>query len=273
MTTEQMKLGWKRLARDIIVVQGNDAEKYLHSQLSQAVEGMPIGESRESLLLQPTGKLDAVLRITRFADTVFVLDTEQGCGEAAMARLNRFKIRVQATIEQMPWQCVALRGAGARAAAESLNLAPSDGRVVPAWWGSDDSVDLLGATVADIALDSVDELSDAEFEAIRVRSGWPMVGVDVEPGCVPGETGLLGIAVSFSKGCYPGQELVERMDSRAAVSPKQLRRVTVSEGAQVGDAVVVDGNSVGVITSVAGTSAIARLGREAHDYGSALQPS
>lgn len=271
--TAQTQLGWKRIARDIIVVQGNDAEKYLHSQLSQAVEGMPVGESRQSLLLQPTGKLDAVLRVTRFADTVFVLDTEQGCAEAVMARLNRFKIRVQATVEQMPWQCVALRGAGARAAAESLNLAPSDGRIVPAWWGTDEAVDLIGATVADVALDAVVEFTDAEFNALRIQSGWPEVGIDIEPGCVPGETGLLGVAVSFSKGCYPGQELVERMDSRAAVAPKQLRRITVSEGSQVGDEVVVGGVSAGVITSVAGTFAIARLGRDAHDYGEALQPS
>ena len=70
-----------------------------------------------------------------------------------------------------------------------------------------------------------------EREAARVEFGWPRMGNEIVPGeTIPGGTGLAGIAVSFTKGCYPGQELVERMDSRAAEAPKSLRRLTVARG-------------------------------------------
>ena len=91
---------------------------------------------------------------------------------------------------------------------------------------------------------------------------------EIVPGeTIPAATGLTGIAVSFTKGCYPGQELVERMDSRAAEAPRSLRRLEVAEGAAPGDPVLDDGELVGELTSVAGTHG-ARL-REAHQRSSA----
>lgn len=261
-----------RLDRDVVVVQGPDAERYLQSQLSQQIEGMPLRSSRHSLLLQPTGRVDAVVRVTRFEDTVFVLDSEPGTAETIMTRLNRFKIRIDASIEQLPWQCVALRGEGARGLATSLGRVPSDGLAVDAWWGGDDAADLLGATVAFV--DGVGEMSAAEFDALRVSAHWPVVGVDVEPGCIPAETGLIPVAVSFTKGCYPGQELVERMDSRAASAPRELRAASVPAGTKPGDAFVVDGREVGIVTSVAGTesdsTAIVRVSRDALEATSPL---
>jgi folate-binding protein YgfZ len=268
-----MSVQWMRLDRDFLLVQGVDAEKYLHSQLSQSVQGMAVGSAQHSLLLQPTGKLDAVLRISRLEDTIFVLDMEPGTAQGAVLRLKKFMIRVQATIEVVQWQCVALRGEGALEVAKSLGRIPSEGAVVAAWWPTSHAVDLVGPAVADIPADSATVMSNAEFHSLRVNAGWPVVGIDIETGCVPGETGLLGVAVSFSKGCYPGQELVERMDSRAAVSPHVLRRVEVAAGAQVGDHIVVDGADCGVVTSVAGSVAIARMSRSANEYGEALQPA
>ena len=64
----------------------------------------------------------------------------------------------------------------------------------------------------------------AELEAARVADGWPAMGVEIEPGeTIPAETGVVAVAVDFRKGCYPGQELVERMDSRGATAPRSLR--------------------------------------------------
>ncbi len=268
-----MSVQWLRLHRDFLLVQGTDAEKYLHSQLSQSIQGMAVGSAQHSLLLQPTGKLDAVLRVTRLEDTIFVLDMEPGTAEAALLRLKKFMIRVQANIEVVQWQCIALRGEGALEVAKSLGRIPSEGAVVTAWWPTSHAVDLVGPFVADIPADAATVMSNAEFHSLRVAAGWPVAGIDIETGCVPGETGLLGVAVSFSKGCYPGQELVERMDSRAAVSPHILRRIEVALGTQVGAAVAIDGVNSGVVTSVAGTVAIARMSRSASEYGHALQPA
>jgi folate-binding Fe-S cluster repair protein YgfZ len=70
-------------------------------------------------------------------------------------------------------------------------------------------------------------------------------------------------AVSFTKGCYPGQELVERMNSRGASAPRQLRRLASTGGSPLatGSAVIEDGRDVGRVTSAAGAAALALVGR------------
>ena len=78
------------------------------------------------------------------------------------------------------------------------------------------------------------------------------------------------MAVSFTKGCYPGQELVERMDSRAAEAPRSLRRLDVAAGSAAGDPIVDDGAEVGVLTSVSGTRAIGWVKRSS-DLGTVVQ--
>ena len=69
--------------------------------------------------------------------------------------------------------------------------------------------------------------------------------------------------VSFTKGCYPGQELVERMDSRGAAAPRLLQVVEVPAGTRAGDAFVRHGEAVGVVTSVSGEWALAYVKRSA----------
>jgi folate-binding protein YgfZ len=93
----------------------------------------------------------------------------------------------------------------------------------------------------------------ADLETERVRAGWPRMGSEILPGdTIPAETGLIPIAVNFTKGCYPGQELVERMDARGATAPQSLRLLIAAEGAAAGDPVLDDeGAPVGRFTSVA----------------------
>ena len=200
--------------RDVVVVEGPDAATYLHSQVSQALLDLPVGERRWTFVLDPTGKVDGLARVTRTSDERFDLDTDAGFGTALLARLDRFRIRVDATTR--------LEGAG-----------PAD--------------------------------PDPDTEAARIALGWPRLGAEIVPGeTIPGGTGLTAIAVDFKKGCYPGQELVERMDSRGAEPPRALRRVTVPEGTRPGDPVLDDSDpavEVGVVTSVAGTEALAWIKR------------
>jgi tRNA-modifying protein YgfZ len=104
-----------------------------------------------------------------------------------------------------------------------------------------------------------------DLERARVVAGWPRIGAEIVLGeTVPAETGLTAVAVNFRKGCYPGQELVERMDSRGAEPPRSLRRLTVAEGTEPGAPVHdASGAEVGVVTSVAGTAALAMVKRGA----------
>lgn len=198
-------------ARDLVTVAGPDAASYLHSQLAQDVTDLPIGETRWTFVLEPTGKVDALARVTRTSEDTFLLDTDAGFGDTLAERINRFKIRVDADVEVTP--------------AEKPD--PSE-----------------------------------THEAARVAAAWPRMGAELVPGeTIPATTGIVERAVSFTKGCYPGQELVERMHSRGAEAPRSLRIIEVPDGANVGDPVLDGDVEIGSITSIAGTSALAYIKR------------
>ena len=228
---------WTEYPRDVVQVAGADALTYLQSQLSQDLRPLQVGQSAWSFVLQPTGKIDVLLRVWRTADDTFVLDTDAGFGEVLIARLNRFKIRVKAEVTPLDWKCIAVRGDGA---SDLEGLAS---------WG--DGVDLLDAAVLPPA--GVDHGTAEDLLAARIDAVWPQMGAEIVPGeTIPAETGITGAAVSFTKGCYPGQELVERMDSRGATAPKLLQRIVVG-----------DGEPLGTITSRSGPVALAYVKRSA----------
>ena len=107
-----------------------------------------------------------------------------------------------------------------------------------------------------------------DYERARIAAGWPAMGAEIVPGeRIPAEIAVVPVTVNFTKGCYPGQELVERMDSRGAEAPRQLRVLTVADGAQPGDPVADPddpaGAPIGEITSVAGGRALAYVRRGA----------
>jgi folate-binding protein YgfZ len=239
---------WCEYPRDAVEMHGPDAASYLQSQLSQDISRLEVGGSAWTFLLQPTGKLDVLARVWRVEDERFVLDTDAGFGEALAARLARFKIRVKADIVPLSWRCIAVRGEGP----------VPDGAL--ASWGV--GYDLLAESPQPPA--GVDEGDETRLLAARIDAGWPQMGTEIVPGeTIPAETGVSDVAVSFTKGCYPGQELVERMDSRGAAAPRAVRRVEVAEGTRAGDAYVVDGTEVGRVTSVHGTAALALVKRSA----------
>ena len=209
-------------ARDHVIVEGPDALTYLHSQIAQDIRDLAVGDSCWTLVLEPTGKVESLARVTRSNDEVFDFDIDAGYGEALAARLSRFKIRVKAEISVVP----------------AASADPS-----------------------------------AAHEGARVAAGWPRMGFEIVPGeTIPAVTGVVAMAVSFTKGCYPGQELVERMDSRGANAPRSLRIVAASEiadGAQLGDPLLdSNGAEIGTITSISplGDLALASVKR-GHELG------
>jgi len=219
-----------RITRDVITAQGKDARTFLHSQLSNDIAGLAVGTSRYAFALEPTGKIAALLRVRCIADDHFVLDVDAGCGDAALTRLNKFKIRVACDFALESREVVALRGLSATERDAALLR---DGAVA-AWRETDGAVDVFlrggsgststdGTAAGDSAADSAAKA--AEFHAERVRCAWPIFGIDINADSLPAETGLTEVCVSFTKGCYPGQELVERMDSRGSTAPRRLMRL------------------------------------------------
>jgi folate-binding protein YgfZ len=249
--------------RDVVRASGPDAASYLHGQLSQEVAALAIGGSARSFLLDPTGKTVAWLRVTRVADDALVLDTDPGFGPAMVARLERFKLRTDCTFELLDWQCVALRGADVPAVGACAGAAEV---VVAAPWPGGGAgaigVDLLGRSVQ--VPSGVAEGTAAEHEALRVAAGIPVTGIDLAADGIPNEAGrwVIDSSISFTKGCYTGQELVMRIDSRGGNVPHPLRLLDLLDPEPpAGAEVVVDDKAVGRLTSVAGGHALGPISR------------
>ena len=216
-----------------------------------------MGESAWTLLLEPTGKIVVLARAWRTADDTIVLDTDPGYGDVLRARLERFKIRVKAEIETLPWTSLVVYGD-----------ATSEGDVV-GWWGAGRVRLGAGPTPPD----DIDEGTAEDVEWARVAAGWPAMGAEIVPGdTIPAETGLAAVAVNFRKGCYPGQELVERMDSRGASAPRHLVRLTVDAGTAAGAPIMHENAEVGIVTSVAGTAALGYV-RRGIELGTPVAPA
>ena len=220
---------------------------------------MQPGEVRSSLLLQPTGKVDSLLRVTCAAADRFVLDCDPGFGESTVARLSRFKIRVNADIELQRQTWRAIRTTSSVADLEKISQPFDVSGAIPAWRSDGTAFDVFSPTIA--LPTTLREGTQDEFVASRVRALWPEMGVDITTDMIPAETGVVDVAVSFTKGCYPGQELVERMDSRGSMAPRRLCRVICAPGVKAGDKVVVNEEMVGVFTTVAGDIALALIKR------------
>jgi tRNA-modifying protein YgfZ len=251
-----MTSGWFDNPRDVLQVAGPDAQSYLHSQVSQDLRDLAVGASRWTFVLQPTGKVDVLARVLRTGDSEFVVDTDAGYGTQLMARLARFKIRVKVELEPLSWRCISVRGPGARRVE-----APTGCFAVDCGWPGIEGVDLLGPEPS--APSGWDEIDMLDASRMRIETGWPAMGSEIVETTIPGETGIIPIAVSFTKGCYPGQELVERIDSRGGNVARRLRLVRSEEFIGAGSELTekASGASVGRITSVAltadGTSTVA----------------
>jgi folate-binding protein YgfZ len=245
-------LGAAPLQRDVVRARGPEALDYLQGQLSQDVTALVDGESRPSLLLQPSGKVDAWLRVTRLGDDDLLLDVDQGAGDAVLARLARFKLRTEVDLELERWSGLAVRGPGAGAVD-----APSGSSVLAAAWPGVEAVDLLSS--GELALAGVPLVDVAVLEALRIECGVPTMGAELTEATIPAEAGawLIEASVSFTKGCYTGQELVARVDSRGGNVPRPVRGLLVDTAVPPpGAAVLADGSEVGTVTSSARSTAL-----------------
>lgn len=212
--------------RDVIVATGPDTEKFLQGQLSQDVATVEVGTSKYTLHLQPNGRVIALARLTRLDAETIVIDTEHGCGERMHSALSRFLIRTKCTltltlgVPTIQWPgCPVTTFAPVQATSDSmfpLMVSP-----LPFYEG----IDIVGHSRVELPDESVDS---SVAEAFRISVGIPRSGVELLESTIPSETGLTDAAVTFGKGCYVGQELVERIDSRGR-TVRLIRRIVSAQ--------------------------------------------
>ncbi|MGI8793332.1 MAG: YgfZ/GcvT domain-containing protein [Acidimicrobiales bacterium] len=229
--------------RDVIEMSGPDATSFLQGQLSQDVEALTDQRGAWSFLLEPQGKLAALLQIARGPDETYLLHTDAGFGEAVVERIERFRLRVKAELRLLDWRVLIIGGPGtAELVGAALQTYSID---LP---GVEGCVQVIGPNPAlptDVPL-----VESVWFEALRIEAGVPRLGVDVEVGAIPAESGLVDLAASFTKGCYTGQELVARIDSRGGRTPRRLAGVIDGPQSAMPCPLFHDGDEVGVLTSI-----------------------
>ncbi len=150
---------------------------------------------------------------------------------------------MKADVEAMEgWRCLAVRG-------------PDAHRIAPvgaaADWPGLPGVDLIGPAVE--PPDGVRTCSLDAYEVVRIEAGVPAMGRELNESTIPAEAGIVDMSVSFTKGCYTGQELVARIDSRGGNVPRRLRGIVLTgdTAPPAGATLHVDGKEVGVVTSSA----------------------
>jgi len=271
-------LGARRLDRDVLSVSGPDAFDYLQGQCSQDLAGLVVGRSVDSLVLEPDGKLCALVRVARIAEDNFMIDVEGGFGDVVAQRLSRFRLRSKVTIEATSAVCVALRGPDALSMAgpgdaEGVLDQDGDPLTLPFSWHGTEGVDLLGPGAEDAVPADARWCGGESWEALRVEAGIPVMGRELDGRTIAAEAGLLERTVSFTKGCYTGQELIARLDARGNRVARRLCGVVLADdggegphrrGDLLGSALVVEARAepVGSVTSAAwcpGVGAVAGL--------------
>ncbi len=228
-------------------VAGPEAQKFLQAIVSSDVDALEVGKTQHSLLLTPAGKVVSTLYILRSEVDTFLIVSEVGMCDAVFETLSRLLIRTKAVIEDMCESFVAVIGD-----------APN-GIVLDAEYCGAPSVELVLEMTTKNDTDSQDTFSHNDF---RISWGAISTQQDLGDNTIPQEANLDRHAVSFDKGCYLGQELVCRIDSREASTPFSFFALTLSKNADQGllsamyegeVQVFVGETSVGVITSM-GTS-------------------
>jgi folate-binding protein YgfZ len=263
-----------RSERGMFVVRGAGAADFLQGQVSNDVEGLAPGQGCYATILNHKGKLRTDLRVLRGAD-FFWLDTE-AIGHAVV----RHMLDTYTLGREVRWEDV---GAGhsilslvGPAADRLLDQAPpaEEHSLVDTgaglWVRTDLGIDLLCSTERAEQLRAeleVDEVSEEVAECVRIESGRPRLGLDMDAETIPQEAGINERAVDFEKGCYVGQETVARLHYKGKPN-RHLRGLLPSEPVERRTEILLGDKVVGRVGSTCvsprlGPIALALVRREA----------
>ncbi len=271
-----------RSERGKLALSGPEAKAFLQGQVSNDVESLTPGAGCYATFLTPKGKMLGDLRILDTGEEL-LLDTERSALQGLFNMIRRFSIGFDITLHKRTLECglLSLLGPEAAAVAGASGLpepehahAPADidGVAVRAI-RTDAGIDLLCAAPDTSALlealvaRGAATVSDEAAECLRIERGRPRYGIDLDETVIPQEAGLNARAVSFTKGCYVGQETVARLYYRGKPN-RQLHGLRALAPVAPGDAVTLGERAVATVTSSAvsprfGPIALAIVRREA----------
>ena len=235
-----------RSDRAKFLVRGGEAAEFLQGQVSNDVEALAPGSGCYAVILNHKGKLRTDLRVLRGEDFIW-LDTE-AIGHAVLAHM----LRTYTLGRDVQWEdltgartLVSVVGPAARELFEGPehSFEERDGRMYVA---TALGVDVIGEPGMELDFETV---PDEAAECLRIESGRPRLGFDMDADTMPQEAGINERAVSFTKGCYVGQETVARLHYRGKPN-RHLRGVRLSEPAERGAEIMLEKKLVGRLGSL-----------------------
>jgi folate-binding protein YgfZ len=277
--------------RGRIVVTGGDRLSYLHAMLTNDIVSLRPGTGCYAAYLTPQGRMIADMHVLELGDLT-LLDVEPGAKTAVLEKLEQFIFSEDVRLVDATADLGEIGVYGARAAAAILAAFQSgSGQLakeqldrlaeyhsVRAAFGGGTAViagdrelgvpgfvlyidagraAALEAAIRDAGAIAVDE---AVLEVLRVEAGRPRFGVDMDETTIPLEAGIEGRAISFTKGCYPGQEVIVRVVHRGhgRVARKLVGMVAAGSGVPArGDRILASDKDIGMVTS--GVASVALL--------------
>jgi folate-binding protein YgfZ len=255
-----------RSERGKLALTGAEAKSFLQGQVTNDIEALSPGEGCYAAFLTPKGKMLGDLRILDAGDEI-LLDTERVALQELFNMIRRFSIGFDVELHKRTLESgllsllgpesEAVAGGGGLGEPEHSNSAVTVGGIEARAIRTDLGIDLLcdaadvdglRAALGDAGVVAVPE---AVAECLRIERGRPRFGVDLDDTVIPQEAGLNERAVSFTKGCYVGQETVARLHYRGKPN-RHLRGLRLdADAAATGDELTFEGRAVGRLGSVA----------------------
>jgi tRNA-modifying protein YgfZ len=262
-----------RSDRGKVLIGGPDGAEYLQGQLTNDVEALEPGAGLYAALLDRKGHMQADMRVLRPAAEEILVDTEPEALAATLRHLQMYSVGreveiVDITAERAILSLIGPRSveiAGTAALPENACEEASVGTVACLAVGTRDGVDLIAAAA------DAERLSEAlrgagavpvsaeAAELVRIEAGVPRFGAEMGTETMPAEAGIVDDAVSFTKGCYIGQETVARLHYKGKPN-RHLRGLRLSGPAAPGAAVRIGEKEVGRLGSAAVSPAFGPIG-------------
>ncbi len=247
-------LGFNEQKRGVIAVWGKEAVQFLDGLISNDMKTLADGGQMLAAFPNAQGRLLAVVRVLRQGER-FLFETEEPTRDKVFQNLFRFTFAGDFFVDDLSQQHRYFEVFGVAASP------PPYERGVGAFRGRGGSLTLVipneeaGAALKNFTTAAAVEISDELYETLRIESGTPKYGVDMDETTIVPELGLDGL-ISYNKGCYIGQEIIARIHFRGHVA-KRLTGLFLSEppalaSGQLADAELftAEGKNAGRITTV-----------------------
>ena len=270
-----------RSARGKLLLGGAEGAEYLQGQLTNDIEALSPGEGCYAALLDRKGHLQADMRVLILAPDEIWLDIEPAALETARRHLEMYKVGREVDLADVSAErsilsligprSVEIAGTAALPEHASEETAVAGLRCLAV--GTAEGIDLIASTedagrLREVLVEAgAVEVGAEAAEVLRIEAGTPRFGAEMGPEAMPAEAGIVERAVSFTKGCYIGQEPVARLHYKGRPN-RRLQGLELSAPAEAGEALLLGEKEVGKIGSACvsparGPIALAIVRREA----------